>query len=120
INLLGNAVKFTDEGNVVLGVKLLRQIQNSSILQFEISDTGIGIQTEDIERLFRPFEQGDPSMSRKFGGVGLGLAITKKLATLLGGELIVRKNPDRGVTFVLTIESGPLQPDEITVWSEKR
>lgn len=120
INLLGNAVKFTDTGSVVLGVKLLQQTQDHPILQFDVSDTGIGIQAEDIERLFRPFEQGDPSMSRKFGGVGLGLAITKRLATLLGGELTVKKNPDQGVTFVLTTETGPLQPNEITVWSEER
>ncbi|MDA7085168.1 response regulator [Pseudomonas sp. SA3-5] len=92
INLLGNAVRFTDSGEVCLHVSYLRETAN-----FEIADTGIGIDPEQIERIFQPFERGD--LMRQDNGVGLGLTITRMLTSLMGGELSVRSVPDQGTNF---------------------
>ncbi|MGX5217476.1 ATP-binding protein [Pseudomonas segetis] len=92
INLLGNAVRFTDSGEVCLRVSYLRETAN-----FEIIDTGIGIAPEQIERIFQPFERGD--LMRQDNGVGLGLTITRMLTSLMGGELSVRSELDRGTSF---------------------
>ncbi|MDB5100543.1 MAG: Sensory transduction histidine kinase [Cyanobacteria bacterium RYN_339] len=94
INLVGNAVKFTPHGKVEL-----RVAYEPGQLRFDVVDTGIGLSPEQLGQLFRPFEQADPSMTRRFGGTGLGLAICRPLAVALGGDLAVVSEPGRGSTF---------------------
>ena len=98
LNLLGNAVKFTDTGAVVLRVTLA-MVDDCPYLDFSVEDSGIGIQPEAYDRLFKPFSQADSSISRKFGGTGLGLAISKRLAEAMGGSLTVISTPGQGSTF---------------------
>jgi CheY-like chemotaxis protein len=98
-NLLGNAVKFTDHGEVFLHISLDRLTESACILQFEVSDTGIGIPPAIQEMLFQPFTQGDSSTSRKYGGTGLGLAICKRLVEMMGGEIGLRSEAGKGSTF---------------------
>ncbi|HEY1059091.1 MAG TPA: PAS domain S-box protein [Limnobacter sp.] len=99
-NLLSNALKFTDKGHIHLQVK---QIRNGEFLQFAIKDTGIGMNTEQISDLFKPFSQVDNSSSRKYGGAGLGLSICKSLAELMGGEIGVESTLGEGTTFHFTL-----------------
>lgn len=106
INLIGNAVKFTDAGRVTVA---MRSIHVGSQLQIEIkvADTGIGISEEARERLFQAFSQADNSTTRKFGGTGLGLALSQRLAKALGGEITVSNNPDStGSVFALKFFNG--------------
>jgi signal transduction histidine kinase/CheY-like chemotaxis protein len=98
INLLGNAVKFTEEGEVKL-----RVFDKDNELIFDIIDTGIGISEEDQKMVFEEFRQADGSTSRKYGGTGLGLSICKKIADLLGGDLSVKSNVGSGSTFSFKI-----------------
>ena len=86
-NFVGNAIKFTHQGNIVLRAHLLSLDADSVRLRFEVSDSGIGISTEQQARLFQPFEQADSSTSRRYGGTGLGLVISRKLAELMGGHV---------------------------------
>jgi signal transduction histidine kinase/DNA-binding response OmpR family regulator len=102
LNLLGNAVKFTDKGEVVLRVTQVRRQANHSLLHFEVRDTGIGIASLDHDRLFKSFSQADDSSARKYGGTGLGLAICKQLAELMGGEIGVDSKPGIGSRFWFT------------------
>ncbi|MFN7926716.1 MAG: response regulator [Blastocatellia bacterium] len=104
INLIGNAIKFTAEGEVVLKVEFLAQKAgtNSCLLKFSVCDTGIGIAPEACARLFRSFSQADGSMTRKFGGTGLGLAISKKLVEMMGGDIGVESEPGKGSVFHFT------------------
>ncbi|MCP4545163.1 MAG: PAS domain S-box protein [bacterium] len=111
INLIGNAVKFTESGSVSLLTRLLPQGEGEAALEFEIIDTGIGIKDEDMAKLFRPFSQADVSTSRAFGGTGLGLAISKQLVHMLGGDIDVVSVPGVGSTFRFTIAVGRM--DEI-------
>ena len=109
LNVLNNAVKFTSEGEVSLDVRLIARENDRYHIAFTISDTGIGMTEEQIERLFTPFEQGDSSISRRFGGSGLGLSIVKSLLDLMGGEIEVFSTPDEGSAFVLRL---PLRIDK--------
>ncbi|CAN7455527.1 ATP-binding protein [Phenylobacterium sp. LjRoot219] len=102
-NLLGNAVKFTASGRVRLKVDA-RRGETSSVLRFEVSDTGIGFDAETKARLFSRFEQADGSITRRFGGSGLGLSISRSLAEAMGGRLEADAEPGEGATFILTIE----------------
>lgn len=101
-NLLGNAVKFTERGEVFLHVSVEQVVNGECVLRFEISDTGIGIPPKIQENLFQPFTQGDSSTSRKYGGTGLGLAICKRLVEMMGGKIGVRSEANKGSTFWFT------------------
>ncbi len=104
MNLLGNAIKFTEQGAVVL-VVCMRQEQ---LLEISVSDTGIGISEEQLEQLFQPFTQADTSVTRRFGGTGLGLIISQKLIEMLGGTIEVSSIPGQGSTFRFTLATGEL------------
>lgn len=105
LNLVGNAVKFTDTGSVVLRCRV--EQAGEARLRFDIEDTGIGMSREQLGAIFRPFTQADSSMSRRYGGTGLGLAISGRLASLLGGGISVESRPGAGSTFTLTL---PMRP----------
>ncbi|MET0264191.1 MAG: CHASE domain-containing protein [Duganella sp.] len=106
VNLVGNAIKFTEKGAVSLVVQQLPGPEQSTVLRFTVRDSGIGIAPERQAQLFAPFSQADASMTRRFGGSGLGLAISRRLAALMGGAIDVRSTPGVGSEFVLTV---PLQ-----------
>jgi two-component system, sensor histidine kinase and response regulator len=102
INLLGNAVKFTERGDICLTGELLERTGNKVKLRFSVKDTGIGMTKEQASRLFQAFSQADTSTSRKYGGTGLGLAISKRLVELMGGSIWVVSEPGQGSTFSFT------------------
>ena len=107
VNLLSNAVKFTAEGEVKLGVSSRRTADGNYLLQFDVSDTGIGIPADRMDRLFRSFSQVDSSTTRKYGGTGLGLAISKRLSELMGGNMWVKSEVNKGSTFSFSIVGYP-------------
>ncbi|QQO07781.1 ATP-binding protein [Breznakiella homolactica] len=115
INLLSNAVKFTGEQGII-GLKAFVKNTEKDVctLQFEVSDTGIGITAEQQTKIFRMFEQADSSTSRSFGGTGLGLALSKRIVGLMGGEIWVESEPDKGSTFFFTVklERGADSPEQ--------
>ncbi len=102
INLVGNAIKFTPHGEIVVRVKVETQESDHMILRFEVKDTGIGISAADRERLFMPFVQGNTGTTRRYGGTGLGLAISHRLTHLMGGEMGIKSVEDEGSTFWFT------------------
>jgi len=101
-HLVGNAVKFTSEGTVVLRASLAGAGSTEAVVRFDVTDTGIGVLPEAQERLFRPFSQADGSSTRKYGGTGLGLALSKRLVAAMGGDIGVRTQPGQGSTFWFT------------------
>ncbi|SMC60966.1 response regulator [Pedobacter africanus] len=102
MNLIGNAIKFTHEGSVTLKVEILNHKGNNLQIRFSVTDTGIGIAEENIEKIFETFEQADEQTTIKFGGTGLGLSIVKNLAKLKGGILEVQSEEFKGSTFSFT------------------
>jgi len=107
INLVGNALKFTESGRVQIGVRYLPSDAGDGRLEFSVSDTGVGMTEEQLGRLFRPFTQADASTTRKFGGTGLGLTITKRLTEMLGGTIKAESDPGKSSVFTVTIAASP-------------
>jgi len=111
LNLLSNAVKFTTKGEVTVEVSVAEQAaeanDGSVHLLFRVRDTGIGIPADRMDRLFRPFSQVDASTSRKYGGTGLGLVISKRLVEMMGGRIWVESEPGKGTTFHFTVKLAP-------------
>lgn len=103
LNVVGNAIKFTDQGRVRIGVGF---DPARTRLEFRVEDTGIGIRKERIEAIFHPFVQVDSSISRPYGGAGLGLAVSRRLARLMGGELLAESEPGQGSCFILQVPVG--------------
>jgi|CXWL01.1.fsa_nt_gi PAS domain S-box-containing protein len=103
VNLVGNAVKFTDQGDVVLRISRCDEDPTQPVLRFEVSDSGIGISPEHQANLFTAFEQGDGSTTRRYGGTGLGLAISKQLVEMMGGQIAVRSEVQKGSCFIVTL-----------------
>ena len=102
-NLLGNAVKFTEKGRVVLRMEELGRSADTITLRISVNDTGIGLAEEEQARLFKPFEQADGSITRKYGGTGLGLVICQRFVRMMGGDLEVRSEPGKGSTFSFSL-----------------
>ncbi|MCR4410842.1 MAG: ATP-binding protein [Thermoguttaceae bacterium] len=108
VNLVGNAVKFTERGEVRIEMSWKSGPGARPVLRMTVRDTGIGMTSEQIERLFRPFGQADPSTARRYGGTGLGLAICKRLAAALGGDIEVESHPGAGSAFAFWLEAAPV------------
>ncbi|MDM8553634.1 response regulator [Desulfococcaceae bacterium HSG7] len=106
INLTNNAVKFTETGEIVISTKLLSEDTDKVRFSFAVKDTGIGIDPESLPKLFQSFSQADSSMTRKYGGSGLGLVICKQLTELMGGDISVESEPGQGSLFTFTAEFG--------------
>lgn len=105
INLVSNAIKFTQRGEIFIGVHMLSMDGNNVELSFEVRDTGIGISANKLDRLFKAFSQVDSSTTRKYGGTGLGLVICEKLIGLMGGNIGVESQLNQGTTFTFTIQT---------------
>ena len=120
LNLLSNAAKFTEGGVITIGVERIRNkrtkrtknskkdeslsgLNNSQVLIFRVSDTGIGMTDEQLQQIFKPFTQADASTTRKYGGTGLGLTISQRLCQILGGEISVESENGRGSTFTVRL-----------------
>jgi PAS domain S-box-containing protein len=103
VNLLSNAVKFTEKGEVILRARLAEDRQDAAVVRFEIEDTGIGVAQELQKNLFESFSQADASTTRKYGGTGLGLTISKQLVELMGGEIGIESELGKGSTFFFTL-----------------
>jgi CheY-like chemotaxis protein len=113
-NLLGNAIKFTEHGEVVLTVATETQTDTDAVLRFSVSDTGIGVPQDQQEVIFKPFIQGDGSTTRKYGGTGLGLTISTNLVALLGGRIWMESEAGKGSTFHFTVPFGLQQAESDT------
>ena len=109
VNLVGNSIKFTQEGEVAVSVDTESETDNHSVLHFTVRDTGIGIPLEKQHKIFEAFEQADGSTTRKYGGTGLGLTITRQLVNMMGGRVWIESEPDQGSQFHFTV-SFELQP----------
>ncbi|HNO26734.1 MAG TPA: ATP-binding protein, partial [Leptospiraceae bacterium] len=103
LNLVGNAVKFTEKGTVRISVRVLKIRDEKAEIEIRIEDSGIGISSEKMEKLFQPFSQGDSSTKRKFGGTGLGLVISRSLVEHMNGTVSVQSEEGRGSTFCIRV-----------------
>jgi PAS domain S-box-containing protein len=119
LNLIDNAIKFTDHGEVVLNVSQRAATPTEVRLQFTVTDTGIGVSPDQQERIFRPYDQGDPAVARRYGGTGLGLAVSGQLVRMMGGKMALSSRPGHGSAFGFTAvfrldpEGNPAAPAEL-------
>ena len=113
-NLTSNAVKFTQQGQIIISLKVLEQSEESINLEFSVKDSGIGLTQDQIGKLFKPFIQADTSTTRKFGGTGLGLTIVKKLVLLMGGDIHIESQLGEGSKFIFNIVLKPSQNKEVS------
>ncbi len=120
LNLLGNAVKFTESGGVELSVRVMSRKDGSLMLQMAVKDTGIGVAADKQAHIFEAFQQADSSTSRRYGGTGLGLAICKKLIGLMGGDVWLESEPGRGSTFFFCVTAEEAEAPEKAVVPEPR
>ncbi len=118
LNLVGNAVKFTDQGEVVIRVKLEEETADEVRLHLTVSDTGVGIPSDKIDSIFAAFAQADVSTTRKYGGTGLGLSITVKLVEMMGGKIWAESEPGQGSTFHFTLKAGISEETPVEVSAE--
>jgi len=128
LNVLSNAVKFTEQGTISISLGFVKQDQNQAVIRLRVRDTGIGITAEAMQKIFAPFTQADGSTTRRFGGTGLGLTISRQLAELMGGCITVESQPGKGSSFHIDLPFGyssasaALSPSEArsthhTVWT---
>jgi CheY-like chemotaxis protein len=122
INLVGNAIKFTNEGMISMRVSIQKETDTEKYLYFEITDTGIGITRENQKVIFNPFVQVEDSLTRKFSGSGLGTAISKQLVTMMGGDIGVESQVGKGSTFWFTIQCKKCtqEPEKVTFTRAKK
>ena len=104
LNLVGNSVKFTEDGGITIDLKVIKQTQNNVTIRFAVNDTGIGIAADKIDTIFESFKQAEADTTRKYGGTGLGLAITKKLVEIHGSDIHVVSTPGKGSSFWFVIK----------------
>ncbi|MBT6226710.1 MAG: response regulator [Candidatus Scalindua sp.] len=102
-NLVSNAIKFTEDGEIIISVNMISREEEKVKLKFSVKDTGVGLSEEQIGKLFQSFSQADGSTTRRYGGTGLGLAICKRLVEMMGGEILVDSEPGKGSTFIFTV-----------------
>ena len=119
INLIGNAIKFTEAGMVQVVTRFLPEPGGTPMLQVDVIDTGIGITEEQVPRLFQPFAQADGSMTRRFGGTGLGFMISKRLAVMLGGDITIQSLAGQGSTFRLTVAAGDVEAANLVTYVQQ-
>lgn len=126
-NLMSNAIKFTTTGEVRLQIQLVEMKSPQAVIEFAVCDTGIGLSSQQISRLFQPFTQADSSTTRKYGGTGLGLVICQRLIQAMGGELVIDSHPNQGACFSFRLKLTmtdiiPAQDNSLIdvqqVWSE--
>ncbi len=117
-NLLSNAQKFTDQGQISIDLNLLNKDKDTIRIKFEVSDTGIGISPQKLDSIFEPFHQGETHISRRYGGTGLGLTIVKQLIELLGGNISVSSEQNSGSTFKVELPFGVVDKDKIAIKDE--
>ncbi len=113
MNLVGNSIKFTERGGVTLRFAVIKGADGAPMLRAQIMDTGIGIAPEQLAKLFRPFTQADETSTRRHGGTGLGLVISRRLAELLGGDITAESAPGAGSTFTVTVATGPIEEADL-------
>ncbi len=113
LNIVDNAIKFTETGSITLNIQATENTPDASQLLFSVTDTGIGMDSSALKRIFSPFEQADTSTTRKYGGTGLGLNICQHLVRMMGGQIEVSSTPGSGSTFHFTIKlAKALRPDD--------
>ncbi|MDD2899756.1 MAG: ATP-binding protein [Desulfuromonadaceae bacterium] len=106
LNIIGNAIKFTDKGGITVSVRILEKRGCTNVYEISITDTGIGIAESNLDRIFDPFTQADSTMTRKYGGTGLGLAICQRLVERMSGHIVVSSTPGAGTTFCIILPFG--------------
>lgn len=118
-NLVGNAIKFTAKGQIIIEAAEVEHDGTAAVLEFSVTDTGIGIPAEQLERLYQPFSQADSSTTRQFGGTGLGLSIVRGLARLMGGDVGVESEPGKGSRFWFQIRASRVPAGEDSRYAER-